>query len=51
MVKLEERFADGREHAAGDRVTTADFALLTFYLSSVVKKHMRHAYVGDKLME
>ena len=51
MMKLEVRFADGREHAAGNSVTTADFALLTFYLSSVVNEHMRHALVREQLTE
>ncbi len=33
ITKLEERFADGRAHCAGDQITYADFGLLALVLS------------------
>ena len=47
MDALDAHFADGREHAAGASVTSADFALLTFYVANVTNQAMRHALVGE----
>ena len=47
MDALDAHFADGREHVAGASVTSADFALLTFYVANVTNQAMRHALVGE----
>ena len=33
MGKMNARFADGRAHVAGDKITAADFALLATFTS------------------
>ena len=41
MEALDKQWADGRTHAAGNSVTTADFAVLSFYTAKVTNERAK----------
>ena len=47
MEALDKRWSDGRIHASGANITAADFAILSFFTSFVINKHLRVTEVGE----
>ena len=47
IKKLDAHFADGRAHVAGDKITWADFAILSFYTSIYSNPNAKHADIRE----
>ena len=49
LERLNVRWADGREHAAGKEITAADFNLIAFYTGIVTNPGLIQPQIGERL--
>ena len=47
--KMEERWADGRVHAAGANITAADYYLLSQYTQAIINPNLRNPIISQTL--